>query len=215
MKVKILVTDSSYNNSIKLSDAQWKLYYYFLTISENNFICNQEFKVKHCCKVLGITKATYYNCIKALSEHYLIDKNKSGIAINDSLNDISEIELSVLKTLLYFSKTADLIRIYLILLKCSDTTMKYFTKRKMIDVLGHSSNHTEYYLMVEKYIKLLQDLKLIDLVIKEEKRGNTIYKTYKVNKVYETNEYFKSDKFSETLKMIPDEIKNWAAFADR
>lgn len=207
MKVKILVANSSYSNLIKLSDAQWKLYYYFLTISENNFVYKQEFKVKHCCKVLGITKATYYNCIKALSEYHLIDKNKSGIMINDSLDDLSEIELSVLKTLLYFSKTADLVRTYLTLLKFSDTIMKYFTKKKMIEVLGHSSTHEEYYLMTEKNIKLLQDLKLIDLTIKEENRGNTIYKTYKIDKVYETNDYFKSNKLSDILNNIPNEIK--------
>lgn len=208
MKVKTIITESLYtDNAIKLTDAQWKLYYYFLSICEDNFICKQNLKLKHCCKILNLTKPTYYNAIKALLKYNLIINYKDSIIINKSIEDSVSIEMSVLKVLLHFSKTADLIRLYLMFLKFGDTKIKYFTKRKIADLLGHNSSNEECYKNAERCLSILQDLKLIDLTIEEKKCCGKSYNSYTVNKVYETNDYFKADKLSEILNNIPNEIK--------
>ena len=126
MKIKTMVTESLYsNNVVKLTDAQWRLYYYFLSICEDNFICKQNLKIKHCCEILNLTKSTYYNAIKALLKYNLITDYNDSIVINKSTDDFVDIEMSVLKVLLHFSKTADLIRLYLMFLKFGNTKIKY------------------------------------------------------------------------------------------
>ena len=49
--------------------------------------------------------------------------------------------------------------------------------------------------------------KLKDLTVEEKKCCGKSYNSYIVNKVYETNDYFKADKLSDILNNIPDEIK--------
>ena len=143
MKIKTMVTESLYsNNIVKLTDAQWRLYYYFLSICEDNFICKQNLKIKHCCEILNLTKSTYYNAIKALLKYNLITDYNDSIVINKSTDNFVDIEMSVLKVLLHFSKTADLIRLYLMFLKFGNTKIKYFTKRKIADLLGHKNIET-------------------------------------------------------------------------
>lgn len=208
MKIKTMVTESLYsNNIVKLTDAQWRLYYYFLSICEDNFICKQNLKIKHCCEILNLTKQTYYNAIKALLKYNLITDYNDSIVINESTDDFVDIEMSVLKVLLHFSKTADLIRLYLMFLKFGNTKIKYFTKRKIADLLGHNSSNEECYKSAEHCLNILQDLKLIDLTVEEKKCCGKSYNSYIVNKVYETNDYFKSDKLKDILNNIPNEIK--------
>lgn len=47
MKIKLPVTESLYNkDKIKLTNIQWKLYYYLISISKDNLIYKQDFKKK-------------------------------------------------------------------------------------------------------------------------------------------------------------------------
>ncbi len=208
MKIKLPVTESLYNNNkIKLTNIQWKLYYYLISISKDNFISMKNFKKENCCKALNTNLTTYYKAIKALTTHRLITVYNSSIIINNITDNFVEIELSIFKALLYFSKNADLIRLYLIFLKYGDPEIKHFTKNKIIEMLGHAGRNTKFYPLAQNYLNILQDLKLIDLTIEEKKCCGKSYNSYTVNKVYETNDYFKADKLSDILNNIPNEIK--------
>lgn len=208
MKIKLPVTESLYNkDKIKLTNIQWKLYYYLISISKDNLIYKQDFKKENCCRVLNTNLTTYYKAIKALTTHNLITIYSDSIIINNITDNYVGIELSVLKTLLYFSKNADLIKLYLIFLKYGDSKVKHFTKNKIIEMLGHAGRNNKFYPLVQNYLDILQDLKLIDLTIEEKKCCGKSYNSYTVNKVYETNDYFKADKLSDILNNIPNEIK--------
>lgn len=208
MKIKLPVIEFLYNeDKIKLTNIQWKLYYYLVSISKHNFISKQDFKKENCCKVLNTNLTTYYKTIKALTTHNLITIYSDAIIINDIMNNYVKIELSVLKVLLYFSKNTDLIKLYLIFLKYGDSRVKHFTKNKIIEMLGHAGRNNKFYPLAQNYLDILQNLKLIDLTVEEKKCCGKSYNSYIVNKVYETNDYFKSDKLSEILSNIPDEIK--------
>lgn len=74
-------------------------------------------------------------------------------------------------------------------------------------MLGHAGRNNKFYPLVQNYLDILQDLKLIDLTIEEKKCCGKSYNSYTVNKVYETNDYFKADKLSDILNNIPNEIK--------
>ena len=208
MKIKLPITESLYNkDKIKLTNIQWKLYYYLVSISEDNFISKQDFKKENCCKVLNTNLTTYYKAIKVLTTHSLITVYSDAIIINDIMDNYVEIELSVLKTLLYFSKNTDLVRLYLIFLKYGDSRVKRFTKNKIIEMLGHAGRNNKFYPLAQNYLNILQDLKLIDLTIEEKECCGRSYNSYTLNKVYETNDYFKADKLSDILNNIPNEIK--------
>lgn len=199
-KIRTLTIDKKYTRDekyFKLTDNQWTVYYYLLSISRFNkeemhrYIYKNSFSITETSKRLGISKQTFYNSLATLKKRGLIVimENWNYYVIPNVYEDFADIKLYILEGLLAIRKFVgiDLLRTYLIFTKIQELdkrTIKTFTRRNIVDLLGNYVNEKMNYYRVECYIAILSSWGLIEV---EEKKiisqfgGITGYVLKKVN----------------------------------
>lgn len=199
-KISVLAIDELHcHDSIKLFNKNWSVYYYLMSISHYNpkqyemhrYVYKNSFKIKECCDYLNITKQTYYNSIKILQASGILVNCKQYIIISEVYSNFIKVDLNILKKLLSVNKYVgiDLLRIYLILLrlnKIDEKHFKYFTRKNIIEMLGHSVNHQEFYDIVDICLNILQDWNLIDFTRKEKFSTFGKVNIVSIEKIYES-----------------------------
>lgn len=120
-------------------------------------------------KFLGISRPTIYTALSNLEKSNLLYEDKDTYLIY--AKNWVKINNKVLKALLSLSakdsKNIDILRVYLILKKIfelakskSDMT---FTKKDLIEMLGHGITNTCEYDSIRGYLALLSFIKLIEI----------------------------------------------------
>lgn len=228
-KIRVLAVDTKHSRDpIKLTDKQWGLYYYLLSISKYNpthvdvhrYVYKNSFKIIDCCKFLGITKPTYYNSIQALKKNGIIVEFKDFFTIAGLSANFADVNLCVLKGLLSLRKYIgiDLLRIYLIFLKLQEIDnrkFKVFTKRDIIEMLGHNSSEEEHYYVIDVLLNILRDWELIDFEREKKTYNFGILNVYVLNNVNKKSKYLEelSNEIDMELKLdeeyvgVPPQIK--------
>lgn len=219
---------STPRDDLKLSDKQFTVYYYLLSISKFNqyeenhrYVYKNSFNVQKACKMLGLSKSTFYKAIDALCDCDFVQKFKDYYLLYAPHCKYADINLSILSGLLMFRKFTgvDLIRTYLVLLnlyEIDSREVKTFSRKSLLEVLGLSTKRKENYLIMEIYLSLLQEWKLIKITEKKITNNFTTYTLYSLDKVSHKSDYIEnlSSRIDCEIKLdgycdgITDEIRN-------
>lgn len=193
-------TKKDYKKDQKITSKQWQVYYYLLSISnydshniENHrYVYKKDFSVSAAAKFLGISRPTIYTAISNLENGGLI-QSKDNYYLLYSRNWI-KVSNTTLKSLLGFSskasKNIDLLRTYLILKKIKEIARTKedmsFTKKDLVQILGHGVTNSSEYDDVRNYLALLSFMHLIDVkYYTEYKEGLGKYVVYCLQEVYD------------------------------
>ena len=158
----------------KITEKQWTVYYYFLSICNNKMVYKSQINISYESKRLGIARSTFYAAIDNLAKNNLIKIYDDYYTI-----EIPQYNHLLSKELLnYFlnirkEMTIDLLRTFIIIVVAHEHNEHSFTKRKLIKYLGYPDNVPEYYNKIEEYICTLEQLNLI--YIDKSKEGNVYY----------------------------------------
>ena len=218
-------TKEDYQEDKKITSKQWQVYYYLLSLSyydsksvENHrYVYKKEFNVSAAAKFLGISRPTIYTAISNLVKINLL-KEKEDVYLIYARN-WTKIDNDTLKILLSYSKrnakNIDLLRTYLIIKKISEvarsTKDMRFTKRDLVEYLGHNIYTSSDYESIRDYLALLSYFNLIELSCHtEHKDGLGSYIIYHIQNVNDKTD--KENEFNHTLgdmsiSALPDYIK--------
>lgn len=177
-KIRAIANDSeSKINYDKITDKQWSVYFYLLSISlwnsqmkeDHRFVDKKKVNITAASKLLGITRTTFYKALSQLELYSLIytlgEEDHYYYLPNPEI--YIETSLETITYLLKYRKHVgiDLLRTYILLKKYFnlDGENKKFVKKEIVGLLGHNVKSTEYYHMIEIYLSLLEHWKLIEL----------------------------------------------------
>lgn len=191
------------NEYRQLTSKHWQVYYYLMTISKYNsrtvedhrFIYKNEVSISAIAKKLHMSRPTIYKALDNLKQAQLIkERNKEYLLFWGP--SFTSIDYDLLIKLTNWGiaekrkdSAIDLLRIYLCL-KRMDTLAtndqdRCFTKRELLQILGHDVTTSENYVDITNYLALLCMYKLIELKFHtgyDERYGNfTVYHLQKVN----------------------------------
>lgn len=204
----------------KITNKQWKVYYYLLSVSKFNsmkvedhrYIYKSEINKTATCKMLGIKSVNTYNdAIEKLKDKGLIRELDTTYLIY--AKDYVEVNKDVLINLLKFScmkdSGIDLLRTYLalkyIFILAPSKAAMCFTKADIISLLGHNKKTGTYYLQVQLYLALLSYWGLIELKQHRQYDKNIKpYTIYHIENVKENNlnPDFESDIETEMMNSV-------------
>lgn len=189
-------TQENYRQDKKITNCQWKIYYYLLSISNYNsqkvedhrYIYRNKINISQICRDLGIKSTkTFYNAIKRLSTFGLVLENKEKGWYEIYSNTYVKINVSVLRELLKIScknnkedqdsdMHIDLLRLYLILKKMHEiahnSLERSFTRKDLITLLGRDVTTSENYYRINIYLALLSHWNFISLKMHTEYNKN-------------------------------------------
>lgn len=158
----------------KITEKQWTIYYYFLSICNNKTVYKSQINISCESKRLGIARSTFYaaidnlaknNLIKIYDDYYTIEIPKYNHLLSKKLLNYF---LNIRKEM-----TIDLLRTFITIVAAHEHNENSFTKRKLIKYLGYPDNVSEYYNRIEEYICTLEQLNLI--YTDKNKEGNVYY----------------------------------------
>ena len=175
-KIRVIADDRMEKHYSKITDKQWSVYFYFVSNSlqdftkeKHRFVDKKEINITAASKYLGITRATFYKAISQLEQYNLITSDEYYYYISNP-NTYVETYLETITYLLKYRKYMgiDLLRTYILLkelytLYKDNERVKSFTRKEIIDLLGHDVSSSQYYSMVETYLSLLERWNLIIL----------------------------------------------------
>ena len=179
-KLRALAIDNRNSNSdLKLTDKQWTVYFFLLSKSKWNreemhrFVYKNSFEVAKACKMLGLARSTLYSAIKTLRKYGIIIPFDDYYIISNVNDNFADIKAYVLFCLLSLRKYVgiDLLRVYLLLKRLQDIDerkTRTFTRRNLIEMLGHSQTTQQNYLIVDMYLQTLEDWELIKIQRKKK-----------------------------------------------
>ena len=211
----------------KITSKHWQVYYYLLSqsfydsqaIENHRYIYKKDFNVSAAAKFLGISRPTIYTAITNLIKIGLLKDTSEAYLIY--ARNWTKINNETLKSLLGYSKKEtkgiDLLRTYLILKKISEVAKfskdMCFTKRDLVQYLGHNITNADDYNTIRDYIALLSYFNLITLT------HHTAYKdglgSYIIYHIQSINEKIDNiDEFQHTIadmseSAIPEYIKEY------
>lgn len=222
--IRALANDShSKFNYNKITDKQWSVYYYLLSISnwneerkeDHRYVYKDKLNISAASRTLGIGRDTIYRALRCLEEYSLIYTMDYQYYI-PTPEVYAEVNLKTVQFLLKFRKFIgiDLLRTYLILRKyyslCKkDGKIKYFVKKEIIDLLGHSTSDTSFYHLVEIYLSLLEKWGLVELkraTITSSTGGYIRFSLIKAHECSSSLELHSFDEKSELLAVGMDEV---------
>ena len=182
----------------KITEKQWTVYYYLLSISDYNlrqredhrYVYKSDINVSAVSKILGIARSTFYKAIEVLKEKRLIWCYDNYYTL-DLPSSYAEISRNLLSQLLSYRKvlSIDLLRTYLF---CSINykmgTRKGFTKRNLISCLGYPVTTAEYYSKMDIYLDLLRSWGLVQFstTVEQTELGNI--RLYKIERIYDSSD---------------------------
>lgn len=211
----------------KITSKQWQVYYYLLSISYYNakavenhrYVYKKDINISAAAKFLGISRPTIYNAISNLISNRLIAEDKDGEVYYIYAKNWTKIDINTLKCLLSYSKIEakgiDLLRIYLILKKINEVAReskdRRFTKRDLVEILGHNVTTAEDYNKIRDYLAILTYFELIELKHHTEHKeglGNyVVYHIQQVNDIINNSEEFNLTIADMSISIVPDYIR--------
>lgn len=187
----------------KLTDKQWLVYYYLMSICKWNgkdnerhyFVYKNTFNISAASRLLTISRPTFYKALENLK--------KLGIVIEEDKWYIIEIpqiyaavDQKIIAFLLQFQKYlgVELIRTYVILNRIfqHQELDQWFNKATIIAILDHNISDASYYPQIELYLGFLSYWELIELKteIRNENTGkHKYYKVISINTVSKINDF--------------------------
>lgn len=189
------------NNSKKKErngEVAWIIYYYLLSISHYNhdenhrFVYKNEFNVSALSRELEFSRTYFYTILDKLKSQHLIELNYTGDAILfPILSNSIQIDQSIFQSLLGYAPRLgiDLLKTYLFLCIVAKKK-KSFTKRNIVQCLGHSDTNTKAYQDVDLYLDLFDKWELVYLR-KEAKSFENLgtFSIYTVEKINKNSQY--------------------------
>lgn len=175
-KIRVIADDRMEKHYSKITDKQWSVYFYFVSNSlqdftkeKRRFVDKKEVNITAASKYLGITRTTFYKAVSQLEQYNLITFDEYYYYISNPKTYV-ETHLETIIYLLKYRKYMgiDLLRTYILLKKLyvlykDNERVKSFTRKEIIDLLGHDVSSSQYYSMVETYLSLLERWNLIIL----------------------------------------------------
>lgn len=175
-KIRVIANDGMEKHYSQITDKQWSVYFYFVSNSLQNFskekrrfVDKKEINITAASKLLGITRPTFYKALSQLEQYNLITSDEYYYYISNPKTYVE----TYLETIIYLLKYRkymgiDLLRTYILLKKLyvlykDNERVKSFTRKEIIDLLGHDVSSSQYYSMVETYLSLLERWNLIIL----------------------------------------------------
>lgn len=229
--IKAFVSDSRSASSMKkIPKKSWIVYYYLLSVSKWNckdkeqhrYVYKKDINISEISKKLKVSRNTYYSAIKNLIENDII--------VEDSYNDkyyklpsyprcYANIQPYVLIELLAYSIVfeggVDLLRTYLIIKKYNelkDNSLKQFTKRDIVILLGRDDTTQTEYRRIEMILILLEKFNLIEFTKEFKRTPVSQYYVYTLKKVNTHSDYLRDDydhpekNIIETIEQIQREL---------
>lgn len=170
-------TRNNYKRYKSITSKQWLVYYYLLSVShydaqekeDHRFVYKKDLNISKISKTLGISRPTFYSALKVLTNFGLVIDY--GLSYSLYSYQWVKIDLEILKALITFThsnaKDIDLLRTYLFLKKLYlITTVKeerQFTRRELIQLLGHDITTVSNYKDIQIYLGLLSYWNLIEI----------------------------------------------------
>lgn len=176
-----------------ITEKQWTVYYYLLSVSiynsreneDHRYVYKSSINISAVSKNLGIARSTFYAAIGKLEKVNLLKPYDEYYTLKIP-GHYTEISRELLSQLLSFRKalTVDLLRTYLFFAATYRIHKgKEFTKRNIIRCLGYPDNVSDYYKKVETYIDLLHYWELIDYTSRIEQTELGTCRLYKVKNI--------------------------------
>lgn len=191
----IRVPKLAVQNSPKLSNNQWGVYYYLLLFSnynqnqKRNYIYKADISPTKIAKFFGFQTRSYYNIINTLIKKGLLIDESEALYFSSS-EKYTAISRQQFSNLLFCSEnlSIDLLRTYL---ACKTIFEEYgliksFSIRKMVEYLGHSVGRSEQYKIVESCLDFLIQKDLIKINTKQKEKSQS-YQIYNINDKYLNN----------------------------
>lgn len=220
-------TKKNYKEDKKITSKQWQVYYYLLSISYYNsksienhrYVYKKDFSVSAAAKFLGISRPTIYTALSNLEKNNLLYDDKNDDAYLIYAKNWVKINNKVLKPLLSLSakesKNVDILRVYLILKKIYELAKSKndmtFTKKDLIEMLGHGITNACEYDSIRGYLALLSFIKLIEIKSHTEYQdglGNfVIYHLQSINDEISDGELISNIQAEVMNSRLPDYIK--------
>ena len=184
----------SAKNYKKITEKQWTVYYYLLSVSiynhkdreDHRYVYKSSINISSVSKNLGIARSTFYTAIETLGKFDLVE-SYSDYYILKLPKSYAEISRKLLSQLLSYRKelTVDLLRTYLFFAAAHRLIDgKEFTMRNLIRCLGYPDNVPDYYKKVEIYIDLLRSWGLIQFSTRVENTELGQIRVYRIEKVF-------------------------------
>lgn len=208
----------------KISNKQWFVYYYLLSISkwnskdkeEHRYVYKKDINIAKVSKNLGIARSTFYDSIESLVKSKIIKEIKQVDETYYKLpiysNCYANIQPYVLSTLIQYSSSKvlgiELLRTYLILKKYDSlrtNKLKYFTKTDLFEILGKDRKASCEYKKMDLILSFLQKTKLISLKVEQKSNGFANYYLYTLTKTNNESAYLK-DKYNFNERGIPSDM---------
>lgn len=168
-----VVNRENCKNYNKITANQWLVYYYLSLVSINckdcNYINRENINITKICKELGLgSTKTFYNALKALEKFKLIQlkDNKIFLFFQEPLCINKQKAFQLLTYKIDNRIDIDLLRTYLTLKNMKTLEFKgynNFTIRRIVQILGHSVTTPQYYDKTRKYLRILEELKLVSM----------------------------------------------------
>lgn len=196
-------------------EVAWIIYYYLLSIShysyeeEHRFVYKNEFNVSELSRQLDFSRTYFYTVLDKLKKQGLIKLNhdESAIIFPIFKSTSVQIDQEVFQALLGYAPRLgiDLLKTYLFLcIIAQKGSYKHFTKRNIVQCLGHRDTNQKAYQDVDLYLDLFDKWKLVFLR-KEVKTDAHIgsFPVYFVEKLNKNSQYLE-----EQLKERKKESQN-------
>lgn len=218
-------TKTDYKRDRNITSKQWQVYYYLLSISyydsqsveDHRYVYKKEFSVAAAARFLGISRPTIYTALSNLKEANLIKETNTAYLLY--ARNWVKIEKETLKVLLSLtknvSKRIDMLRIYLILKKLNEISQgaddRAFTRKDLIDILGHNTTTSIDYENVTGYLVWLSYLNLIEFkthtAFKEGVGNYVVFHLQKINEITDKGAEMLALMKENEVSVIPETIK--------
>ena len=204
----------------KLTDKQWLVYYYLMSICKWNgkdnerhyFIYENAMNISAASRLLSISRPTFYKALENLQKMDIVIKQENYYIIR--IPEIyAAVDQKTITFLLKFQKFlgVELIRTYVVLSRIYQhrELEQWFNKATLIAILDHNIQDASYYSQIELYLGFFSYWGLVKLKqeIRLENTGrHKYYNIIEVNAVAESND-FEIDMFAPVNKELVEKIK--------
>ena len=209
----------------KLTEKQWLVYYYLMSICKWNgkdnerhyFIYENAMNISAAARLLSISRPTFYKALENLQKMNIVIKEENFYIIR--IPEIyAAVDQKTITFLLQFQKYlgVELIRTYVILSRIyqHQELEQWFNKATLIAILDHNIQDSSYYPQIELYLGFLSYWGLVGLKQEIRLENTGRHKYYSITEI---NAITKDDNFEidttapvdkEFVEKIKKEIQN-------
>lgn len=217
----VRVTASDHvHKPMKLTDKQWLVYYYLMSICKWNgkeqehhyYIYKNQLNVSFASKLLSISRTTFYKGMEILTDLGVIT-NEDSYYIVQIPRVYAAVDQKTITYLLQYQKYlgVELIRAYVILNRIyqHQELDQWFNKATLVSILDHNYNDTSYYPQIELFLGFFEYWGLINYEIEKKKTNVGVIKYYKIKEIHNIEEVsdFEIEVAAPVNKEIVEKIK--------